>query len=36
MAELKECHICGAEVEPDAAYCTECGADFKKESKYDY
>jgi|GEM_PF-3053727 len=34
--ELKECYICGADVEEKSDYCPECGADFSNESKYDY
>jgi RNA polymerase subunit RPABC4/transcription elongation factor Spt4 len=34
--EMKECNICGAELEPDTKYCPECGADFKTNNKYNY
>ncbi|MBU2560977.1 MAG: zinc-ribbon domain-containing protein [Nanoarchaeota archaeon] len=33
---LKECNICGSEIEEDAEYCPECGADFISEHKYAY
>lgn len=34
--ETKECNICGADLEPDAEYCPDCGADFTQEYKYNY
>ena len=33
---LKECNICGSEIEEDAEYCPECGADFTSDVKYNY
>ncbi len=30
--EMKECPVCGSEVEADAAYCPECGTDFDSDS----
>jgi predicted amidophosphoribosyltransferase len=32
----KECNICGSEIDEDADYCPECGADFNAEVKYNY
>jgi RNA polymerase subunit RPABC4/transcription elongation factor Spt4 len=33
---LKECNICGSDIEENAEYCPECGADFTTEFKYNY
>ncbi|MBW2971734.1 zinc-ribbon domain-containing protein [Candidatus Woesearchaeota archaeon] len=33
---LKECHICGSDIDEDAEYCPECGADFASETSYNY
>lgn len=33
---LKECPICGSDIEKDAEYCPECGNDFKIENRYVY
>ena len=33
---MKECHICGSEIEEEADYCPECGADFTSDVKYNY
>lgn len=33
---LKECNVCGSEIEGEADYCPECGADFSGESRYNY
>ncbi len=29
--KMRECPLCGAEVEDDDVYCTECGTDFDFE-----
>ena len=34
--EFKECNICGSDIEDDAEYCAECGADFTEENNYNY
>jgi RNA polymerase subunit RPABC4/transcription elongation factor Spt4 len=33
---VKECNICGSEIEEDVEYCPECGADFTGEVKREY
>jgi len=33
---LKECNICGSDIEENADYCPECGADFSSDSTYNY
>ncbi|MFH1064139.1 MAG: zinc-ribbon domain-containing protein [Candidatus Woesearchaeota archaeon] len=33
---LKECNICGSEIEENTEYCPECGADFTEDFKYNY
>lgn len=32
----KECNVCGSEIEGNAEYCPECGADFTDDFKYNY
>ena len=34
--KIKECNICGAELDDDSDYCPECGADFTSNYKYNY
>ena len=33
---LKECHICGSEIDENSEYCPECGVDFISGSNYNY
>jgi len=34
--KVKECNICGSEIDIDAEYCPECGADFNAPTKNIY